>query len=78
MIKKFDLTPGEWKKISDAGESGTCWQKDLKNKSTIYVSHTDQEGGDNIPVGSTVNMDIDLSAVLPLDSKPSLALTLRS
>lgn len=74
MINKFDLTPGIWKKISAAGQSGTTWQKDLENKARIYISHTDQEGGDDIAIGSTVNLEIECSAMLPIDAKPSLAL----
>ena len=52
-----------WTKISDAGQSGTCWKK---TGGTIVVDHTDQETAATLPL-SNANVDIDKSKRAPLD-----------
>ena len=73
-IESYDLNPGEWSRISNAGESGSVWQKNKEGNTTIYISHTAQEGADTIPIESTVNMDLGKSAELPNDAQSLLML----
>ena len=68
MINSFEITVGFWKKISNAGESGSAWPKIIDSSDNILISHTESEGGDDIPIGSTINMD--LSRAYPLNRSP--------
>ena len=59
---KYTITKGQWKKISDAGESGTAWLKSANGFSPILIfSHTDstQTPSDDIPLASAVDLDND-------------------
>ena len=52
-----------WKKLTAAGESGTCWRK---TGGQIVVDHTDQEGGATVALTS-VNITVAKSKRVPLD-----------
>ena len=57
------LSKTVWTKITDAGESGTCWKK---TGNPILVDHTDQEGGATVAL-SSVNITVAKSKRVPLD-----------
>lgn len=63
MTNPFTLTHAIWKKISNAGESGSMWIAAL-GEGFVFIDHTDEEGGDDIPQGSTVNLLKDKSFTL--------------
>ena len=52
-----------WKKLTAAGESGTCWRK---TGGQVVVDHTDQEGGATVALTS-VNITVAKSKRVPLD-----------
>lgn len=62
-ITAITLSKISWTKITDAGESGTCWKK---AGGTIVVSHTDQETAATLPLSNT-NVTITKSKKAPLD-----------
>lgn len=67
-LAKYTLTNGQWKKISGAGQSGAAWLKSFSGvKPIIVIAHTDsaQTPADDIPVGSAVNLDVDIAYRLP-------------
>lgn len=64
-----DLIFGQWKKISNAGENGKAWVKNTGSnggRCKVLIAHTDttQTPGDNIPIGSAVDLDKEISYTL--------------
>ena len=57
------LSTTVWTKITDAGESGTCWKK---TGDTILVDHTTLEGGATLLL-TNVNVTVDKAKRVPLD-----------
>lgn len=66
------LSSTVWKRITAAGESGTCWRK---TGGAVVVDHTDGETADTLPTSNTnvtvakakrVPQDVDNSDVLGL------------
>ena len=57
------LSKTVWTKMTDAGESGTCWKK---TGGQVVVDHTDQEGGATVALTS-VNITVAKSKRVPLD-----------
>lgn len=45
----YELTTDIWRKISDAGESGSCWVTELSDSIAIFINHTVTPGADTIP-----------------------------
>lgn len=52
-----------WTKITDAGESGTCWKK---TGGAVVIDHTDSEGAATLPLSNT-NVTKNSSKRVPLD-----------
>jgi hypothetical protein len=76
-LNKHTIKKGEWKKISNAGENGKAWMKDtIDGTAIIVIAHTDttQTGGspvgDNIPLGSALDLDIEIGYTLPQNGDP--------
>ena len=61
--EEITLSNTVWTKMTDAGESGTCWKK---TGGTIVIDHTDQEGAATLPLSNT-NVTIGKSKRVPLD-----------
>jgi hypothetical protein len=77
-MNRFLVTVGEWRKISDAGQNGTCWIWDTGDgNTTIIVAHTDSvqthgtPTGDNIPVGDAVGLSVDTGKQIKNDGSVS-------
>ena len=66
------LSKTVWTKITNAGESGTCWKK---TGGTIVVDHTDQEGDATVPLTS-VNITVAKAKRVPLDGDDNDVLAL--
>lgn len=47
----YELTTSIWRRITAAGESGTCWVTELSDNIAILINHTTNPQGDTIPVG---------------------------
>lgn len=45
----YELTTGIWRKITTAGEAGTCWVTELSDSIAILINHTLTPGPDTIP-----------------------------
>jgi hypothetical protein len=74
MLSKLTITNGEWKKISDAGENGMAWLKDTGDGTAkIMIAHTvtEQTPTDDIPVGSAVDLAVDVGYTLPQTGNPA-------
>lgn len=81
-LASYDLTNGEWKKISDAGESGVAWLKDYSGKNPrVVIAHTtttQTPDTDDITYanGLVDDLNIDIAYRLPFgDFKISDVLT---
>lgn len=61
--KKVEILTTVWTKITDAGQSGTCWKK---TGNPILIDHTDAEGAATLPL-SNLNVDVAKSKRAPLD-----------
>lgn len=48
--KKVAISTTEWTKVTDAGESGTCWKT---TQGSILIDHTDQETASTLPLTNT-------------------------
>lgn len=59
----IDISSTVWTKITNAGESGTCWKK---TGGTIVIDHTDQETAATLPLSNT-NVAVAKSKRVPLD-----------
>lgn len=64
MMNRITVTKGYWRKIGNAGESGTAWIASADGFTPRLVfSHSKNEtflGGDNIPYASGVTLDEDI------------------
>lgn len=61
--KVVSLSNSLWTRLTDAGQSGTCWKRDGKQ---VRIDHTDQETADTLPL-SNLNVAIEKSKRVPLD-----------
>ena len=61
--EEIALSNTVWTKMTDVGESGTCWKK---TGGQVVVDHTDQEGGATVALTS-VNITVAKSKRVPLD-----------
>ena len=68
----IEITNTVWTRITEAGESGTCWKKAGKG---IVIDHTDQETADTLPL-SNENITVDKSKRIPLDEDSGDVLSL--
>lgn len=66
------LSKTVWKKITAAGESGTCWKK---TGGQVVVDHTDAESGATLLLSNT-NVTAAKSKRVPLDGDNVEALSL--
>lgn len=66
------LSTTVWTKITDAGESGTCWKK---TGDTILIDHTTLEGGATLLL-SNVNVTVDKAKRVPVDGDSDNVLNL--
>lgn len=57
------LSTTEWTKITNAGESGTCWKKEGDG---VVIDHTNLETAATLPLNN-VNVAIGKSKRAPLD-----------
>lgn len=60
----YELTTNIWRRISAAGESGTCWILALSGNVCIFINHTVTPGAgppDTIAVGSQAEIDAGLN-----------------
>ena len=57
------LSDSQWTRLTDAGQSGTCWKRDGQQ---VRVDHTDQETADTLSLSNT-NVAINKSKRVPLD-----------
>lgn len=44
----YELTTRIWRRITAAGESGTCWVTELQDNTSIKINHTVDGGADTI------------------------------
>jgi len=65
--ESFDLSTEEWTKVSEPGESGTCWKK---TGGQVVIDHTDQTTAGTLPT-STDLVTIGGSKRVPLDRDSS-------
>ena len=80
-LSKLTITNGQWKKLSNAGQNGKAWMKTVGSdgSSRVIISHTPTAQtagspiGDNIPVGSAINLDAGTGYILPLNGDPLLS-----
>lgn len=77
MLSAYTIKNDEWKKISLAGKNGKAWLKDsVDGRAKIVIAHTDTAQtagspvGDNIPLGSALDLDIDIAYTLPETGDP--------
>jgi len=70
--EEITLSNTVWTKLTDAGESGTCWKK---TGGQVVVDHTDQEGGATVALTS-VNITVAKSKRVPLDGNSNNVLGL--
>lgn len=66
------LSKTVWTKITDAGESGTCWKK---AGGQIVLDHTDGETAATLPLTNT-NVTIEKSKIVPLDDDSGFVLSI--
>lgn len=71
-ITVYDILSTVWTKITDQGESGTCWKS---TGGTIRVSHTDSDSSATLPLIST-SVTIAKSKRVPLDGDDNDVLAL--
>lgn len=64
MTNSITLNSVTWSRVTLPGESGVCWKK---TGDTVIIDHTDQEGGDTLPL-SNINVTVDTSKRVPLDT----------
>jgi hypothetical protein len=71
----IELSYGQWKKISLAGQNGTAWMNEVGNdgSSRVMIAHTESVQtagtplGDNIPWASAVNLNKNVGYQLSED-----------
>jgi len=78
-LNKLIITNGFWKKLSTAGYSGTAWMKNVgpDGTSKVVIAHTTstQPQPDDVPVGTAVDLDIEIGYVLSQSGSVSNQLT---
>ncbi len=57
----YELTTNIWRRITAAGESGTCWVTELSDSIAIKINHTTNPQGDTIPVGDAAETTAGLN-----------------
>lgn len=68
----IELSNEEWKKITNAGEEGTCWKK---TGGKVVIDHTVDEGAATLPTSNT-NVTVGKSKHVPLDKEDSEVLVI--
>ncbi|MCK5602838.1 hypothetical protein KAR91_13235 [Candidatus Pacearchaeota archaeon] len=79
MPNEYTITSGQWKKISNPGQVIVAWMKAVGSdgSSIIKISHTveAQTPEDDIPWGSTSDLDRSIALKLKEDGQPSPVLS---
>lgn len=69
-LNNYTITNGQWKKISNAGQTGAVWWITANGfDPIILIAHSTagQTPSDDIPLASATGLDIDITYRVPFD-----------